>query len=244
MGEVGPTTNTTQTRHREKQHTVLAKHSSLVTITFELNKFWFGGERESTTISTARQHTTQSPIAHFQHAMLHDKTTSSTSSLVAPIPVLPGLEREMISRHRSARALSYPRRNHSNVGKPYHLGGHYNYATMDRLYLPSLDDAQRDGPPRCVSPIEESDNEERYGEEMDCSDSLMADDDFTPLDYHVDPSKELYAVVSECLRSHPSLLISSEDVTMTEFHSPAVETSAAAWESLNLEHSLGVLEDC
>ena len=179
--------------------------------------------------------------------MLHDKkATSSTSSLLAPVPVLPVSERDMINRYRSARALSYPRRNQSYVGKPYHLGGHYNYATMDRLYLPSLDDAHRDGPPRCVSPMEESDNEERYGEEMDCNDTLMmADDDLTPLDYHIDPTKELYAVVSECLRSHPSLLISSEDATMTEFQSsPAGDETPAAWESLNLEHSLGMLEDC
>lgn len=178
--------------------------------------------------------------------MLHDKATSSTSSSLAPVPVLPVSEREMINRYRGFRALSYPRRNHGNVGKSYHLGGHYNYATMDRLYLPSLDDARRDGPPRCVSPMEESDNEGRYGEEMDCNDDLMmADDDLTPLDYQVDPTKELYAVVSECLRSHPSLLISSEDATMTEFHGPAAgDKTPAAWESLNLEHSLGMLEDC
>lgn len=109
---------------------------------------------------------------------------------------------------------------------------------MDRLYLPSLDDAQRDGPPRCVSPMEESDGEEKLGGEMNLNDCLMIDDEFTPLDYHVDSSGELYVVVSECLRSHPSLLISSEDVTMTESQVPA------AWESLNLDHSLGVLEDC
>ena len=94
--------------------------------------------------------------------------------------------------------------------------------------------------------MEESDNEERYGEEMDCNDAvMMTDDDLTPLDYHIDPSKELYAVVSECLRSHPSLLISSEDATMTEFQSsPAGDETPAAWESLNLEQSLGMLEDC
>ena len=200
-------------------------------------------------LSQFQQHgkTQSEPIAHFQRAMLHDKATSSTSSsLLAPLPVLPVPDREMINQYQSARALSYPRRNRSNVPKQQHLGGHYNYAaTMDRLYLPSLDDAQRDGPPRCVSPMEDSDNEERYEGELNCDDSLMADDDLTPLDYHVDPSRELYEVVSECLRSHPSLLISSEDVTMTESSptSSVIETSAA-WESLNLEHSLGMLEDC
>jgi hypothetical protein len=85
--------------------------------------------------------------------------------------------------------------------------------------------------------MEESDGEEKCGEEMNSNACLMIDDEFTPLDYHVDSSGELY-VVSECLRSHPSLLISSEDVTMTESQMPA------AWESLNLDYSLGVLEDC
>lgn len=170
--------------------------------------------------------------------MLHDKAT-----LTAPVPVLPIPEREMANRYRSARALSYPRRNHNNVTKQFYLGGHYSYATMNRLYLPSLDDAQRDGPPRCVSPMEESDNEERFVEEVDSKDSLMAGDDFAPLDYHVDSTRELYVVVWDCLRSYPALLMSSEDVTMTESHSSAVKTPAA-WESLNLEHSLGVLEDC
>uniref|UniRef100_A0A7S0FRZ6 Uncharacterized protein n=1 Tax=Minutocellus polymorphus TaxID=265543 RepID=A0A7S0FRZ6_9STRA len=174
--------------------------------------------------------------------MLHDKSTSSTSSLFAAIPARSVPTGGMINRYRSARALPHPRRNLNNVAKHYqHIYG--NYVTMDRLYLPSLDDAQRDGPPRCVSPMEESDSEERYGDQMISNDSLMADDEFTPLDYHVDSTRELYVVVSECLRSHPLLLISSEDVTMTEFQSPAVG-NPAAWESLNLNHSLGVLEDC
>ena len=150
------------------------------------------------------------------------------------MPVLSAAaRRNMIRRYGSARALPHPRRNLNNVAKRHHIYGNY-YATMDRLYLPSLDDAQRDGPPRCVSPMEESDGEEKCGEEMNSNDCLMIDDEFTPLDYHVDSSGELY----ECLRSHPSLLISSEDVTMTESQMPA------AWESLNLDHTLGVLEDC
>lgn len=171
--------------------------------------------------------------------MLHDKSTSATSSLfAAAMPVLSvAARRDMIRRYGSARALPYPRRNLNNVAKHHLIYGNY-YATMDRLYLPSLDDAQRDGPPRCVSPMEESDGEDKCGEGMNSNDCLVIDDEITPLDYHVDSRGELYVVVSECLRSHPSLLISSEDVTMTESQMPA------AWESLNLDYSLGALEDC
>ena len=114
-------------------------------------------------------------------------------------------------------------------------------SNLERLYVPSLDDAKRDDPPRCISL--ESHGTSHTAD--DDGDSIMVDADAcTPLDYRLDWSKDMELSVSECLSSNPSLLgLSSDDIAKTTeaaTRNAALDQSKtserAAWDTLSISN--------
>ena len=137
--------------------------------------------------------------------------------------------------------------NHYNTVKRNHERGNNNYiiSNLERLLIPPLNDAKRDGPPRCIS-LESSSTHQTA---QDDDDSIMLTDDAcTPLDYRLDWSKDMELSVSECLSSNPSLLgLSPDDIAKTRettsddpnghtaFDQP-IKSQRAAWDTLNLSN--------
>mmetsp|Transcript_27010 Transcript_27010/g.54593 ORF Transcript_27010/g.54593 Transcript_27010/m.54593 type:complete len:187 (+) Transcript_27010:66-626(+) len=143
---------------------------------------------------------------------------------------------------RSVQAsLSWNHHRQQAVAKTSQRGDSGIISNLERLYVPSLDDAKRDDPPRCISL--ESHGTSHTAD--DDGDSIMVDGDACkPLDYRLDWSKDMELSVSECLSSNPSLLgLSPDEVAKTP--EVATENAAcdqpktskrAAWDTLSISN--------